>query len=132
VVLLAPVARPDPRETVLLPAAGEIRTRYPGAVLAASYWRTYALAGLLSPGTVIPVPREGEWNRRPDWVTLLRSGRPVLVGQLDSEPGPPPPSRVERGARLVLVEPDVLSIPPFPGESTGERLSVYRPTPGGG
>jgi hypothetical protein len=132
VVLLAPVARPDPRETVLLPAAGEIRTRYPGAVLAASYWRTYALAGLLSPGTVIPVPREGEWNRRPDWVTLLRSGRPVLVGQLDSEPGPPPPSRVERGARLVLVEPDVLSIPPFPGESTGERLSVYRPAPGGG
>jgi len=132
VALLAPTARPDPRKTVLLPAAGEIRARYSGAVLVASYWRTYALAGLLPPWTVIPLPREGEWNRRPDWVAFLRSDRPVLFGRLDSETGPPPPTRVERGSRLVLVAPDVVSIPPFPGESTGERLSLYRPVVGGG
>jgi hypothetical protein len=126
VMLRAPVAGPDPRETVLHPAAAEIRARFPGAVLAASYWRTYALAALLPPWTVIPVPRDGEWNRRPDWVPLLGSGRPVLVGRLDTEPGPPPAALVERGVSLALVAPDVLHVPPFPAESTGERLSLYR------
>ena len=127
VAFLAPVARPDPREAVLLPAAGEIRARHAGAVLVASYWRTYALASLVPPWTLIPLPHAGEWNRRPDWVAFLGSGRPVLVGRPDSESGPPPPSRLDRGVRLMLVAPDVLSIPPFPGESTGERLSLYRP-----
>lgn len=125
VLLLARGATPDPRERVLRPAAREIAARYPGAVLAATYWRTYALAGLLPPWTVIPVPREGEWNRRPDWAAFLGSGRPVLVGRLDTE-GEPPGALVERGVGLVLVRPDVLSIPPFPAESTGERLSLYR------
>jgi hypothetical protein len=130
VVLLAPVATPDPREVVLRPGAAEIATRYPGAVLTLSYWRTYALAGMLPPGAVVPVPRQGEWNRRPDWVEALRSGRPVLVGTPD--PGQaPPPALVERGAALLLVEPAVLTLPPFPGESSGERLSLYRPAPGG-
>ncbi|HZW88315.1 MAG TPA: hypothetical protein VFF12_04485, partial [Myxococcaceae bacterium] len=116
VLLLAPVATPDPREVVLRPAVAQISARYPGAVLALSYWRTYALAGLLPPGTVIPVPRQGEWNRRPDWADALRSGRPVLVGMPD--PGEaPPPSLVERGTALVLVEPAVLTLRPFPGES---------------
>ena len=131
-VLVAPTARPDPRELVLRPAAAEIATRHPGVVLAASYWRTYALAGLLPPRTVIPVPREGEWNRRPDWAAALRGGGPVLVGWPDTERGRPPATLVERGVRLVLVEPDVVTIPPFPGESTGERLSLYRPASGGG
>ncbi len=126
VLLLAPVARPDPREEVLLPAAAEIAARYPGAVLVLSYWRTYALAGLLPPRAVVPVPREGEWNRRPDWATALRSGRPVLVGSPDAAGQVPPARRVERGAPLTLVQPEVLTIPPFPGESTGERLSLYR------
>ncbi len=129
VVFGAPVAGPDPRETVLHPAVREIAVRHPGAVLAASYWRTYALAALLPPRAVIPVPRDGEWNRRPDWVPFLGSGRPVLLGRLDTEPGPPPASLVERGVALTLEEPDVLLLPPFPGESTGERLSLYRATP---
>ena len=127
VVLLAPVARPDPREAVLRPAAAELASRFPGAVLAASYWRTYALAGLLPRSTVVPVPRAPGWNRRPDWAELLGSGRPVLVGRPDDEGGLPPGTWVERGVRLVLVAPDVLSIPPFRGESSGERLSLYRP-----
>jgi hypothetical protein len=131
VVLLAPVATPDPREVVLRPAAAEIGARFPGAVLTLSYWRTYALAALLPPGAVVPVPRQGEWNRRPDWAEELRSGRPVLLGTPD--PGEaPPPALVERGAPLVLVEPSVLTLPPFPGESSGERLSLYRLAPGGG
>jgi hypothetical protein len=130
VLLLAPVARPDPREVVLRPAAEAIAARWPGAVLTLSYWRTYALAGLLPPGGVVPVPRQGEWNRRPDWVAALRSGRPVLVGTPDPG-GPPPPELVERGAALVLVEPAVLVLPPFPGESAGERLSLYRLAPDG-
>jgi len=130
VLLLAPVARPDPREVVLRPAAEAIAARWPGAVLTLGYWRTYALAALIPPGGVIPVPRQGEWNRRPDWVAALRSGRPVLVGTPD--PGPPPaPELVERGASLVLVEPAVLTLPPFPGESSGERVSLYRPAPDG-
>jgi hypothetical protein len=130
VLLLAPVARPDPREVVLRPAAEAITHRWPGAVLTLGYWRTYAIAGLIPPGGVIPVPRQGEWNRRPDWASALRSGRPVLVGTPD--PGaPPPPELVERGASLVLVEPEVLTLPPFPGESSGERLSLYRPAPDG-
>jgi len=125
VILLAPVARPDARESVLRPVAIEIGARYPGAVLAASYWRTYAIAGLLPPGRVVPVPREGEWNRRPDWVPFLHRGGPVLVGRPD-DGGPPAPTVLERGARLVLVDPDVLHVPPFPAQSTGEWLSVYR------
>jgi hypothetical protein len=130
VLLLAPVARPDPREVVLRPAAEAIAARWPGAVLTLSYWRTYALAGLLPPGGVVPVPREGEWNRRPDWAAALRSGRPVLLGTPD--PGaPPPPALVERGAALVLVEPAVLTLPPFPGESSSERVSLYRLAPEG-
>ena len=84
----------------------------------------------LVPGAVVPVPREGEWNRRPDWAEELRSGRPVLLGTPD--PGEaPPPAVVERGASLVLVQPSVLTLPPFPGESTGERLSLYRLAPDG-
>jgi|KBSMisStaDraftv2_1062788.scaffolds.fasta_scaffold02020_12 hypothetical protein len=130
VLLLAPVARPDPREVVLRPAAEAISARWPGAVLTLSYWRTYALAGLLPPGVVVPVPRQGEWNRRPDWATALRSGRPVLVGTLESGE-PPPPALVERGAALVLVQPAVVTIPPFPGESSGERVSLYRLAPDG-
>ena len=131
VLLLAPVATPDPREVVLRPAAAEIAARYSGAVLTLSYWRTYALAGMLPPGAVVPVPREGEWNRRPDWAEALRSGRPVLLGTPD--PGEaPPPALVERGAALVLVQPAVLTVPPFPGESSGERISLYRLAPGGG
>jgi len=99
-------------------------------VLTLSYWRTYALAGLLPPGGVVPVPREGEGNRRPDWAAALRSGRPVLVGTPESGE-PPPPSLVERGAALVLVQPAVVTIPPFPGESSGERVSLYRLAPDG-
>jgi len=129
VVLLAPRARPDPREEVLLPAAREIQARLPSAVLAASYWRTYALAALLPPGSVTPVPREGEWNRRPDWAASLGSGRPVLVGRPSDAAGAAPQILLERGTWLVLVEPDVLLIPPFPAESTGERLSLYRAAP---
>jgi hypothetical protein len=72
------------------------------------------------------VPKEGEWNRRPDWVPFLGSGRPVLVGRPDTDPGPPPATLRERDADLLLVEPDVLHLPPFPAESTGERLSLYR------
>jgi hypothetical protein len=132
VALLAPRATPDPREVVLRPAAEEIGLRYPGAVLTLGYWRTYALAALLRPGAVIPVPREGEWNRRPDWVAELRSGRPVLVGRPDRPGDAAPPALVERGAALVLVQPDVLILPPFPGESLGERVSLYRLAPGGG
>jgi hypothetical protein len=132
VLLVAPVATPDPRELVLRPAATEIAARYQGAVLTLSYWRTYALAGLLAPGVVVPVPLEGEWNRRPDWVAELRSGRPVLVGRPDRPGDPAPPALVERGAALVLVQPDVLVLPPFPGESLGERVSLYRLAPGGG
>ncbi len=132
VALLAPRAAPDPREVVLRPAVEEIGRRYPGAVLALGYWRTYALAALLRPGAVIPVPREGEWNRRPDWAAALRSGRPVLVGRPDRPGEAAPPALVERGAALVLVRPDVLTLPPFPGESLGERVSLYRLAPGGG
>ena len=131
VLLLAPVAQPDPREVVLRPAAGEIAASHPGAVLVLSYWRAYALAGLLPPRAVISLPREGEWNRRPDWVAALRSGRPVLVGSPDIEGEGPPPRRMERGTPLTLVQPGVLTIPPFPGESTGERLSLYRPSADG-
>ena len=131
VMLLAPVATPDPREVVLRPAVAEISAHHSGAVLALSYWRTYALAGMLPPEAVIPVPRQGEWNRRPDWAEALGSGRPVLVGTPDPG-GAPPPTLVERGVSLVLVEPAVLILPPFPGESSGERLSVYRLAPGGG
>ena len=131
VLLLAPAATADPREVVLRPAAAEIAARYPGAVLTLSYWRTYALAALLPPGAVVPVPRQGEWNRRPDWAEELRSGRPVLLGT--PVPGEAPPAAlVERGASLVLVQPAVLTVPPFPGESSGERLSLYRLAPGGG
>jgi hypothetical protein len=130
VVLGTPSAGPDPRETVLQPAVAQISARFPGAVLAASYWRTYALAALLPPWAVIPVPKEGEWNRRPDWVPFLGSGRPVLVGRPDTDPGPPPAALRERGADLVLVEPDVLHLPPFPAESTGEWLSLYRAASG--
>jgi hypothetical protein len=132
VALLAPVAGPDPREELLRPVAAELSARHRGAVLAASYWRAYALAALVPPGAVVPVPREGEWNRRPDWVAALRSGRPVLVGSPDRAGEAPPPRLVERGAPLVLVQPDVLTVPPFPGESTGERLSLYRLAPDGG
>jgi hypothetical protein len=132
VALLAPRAGPDPREVVLRPAAEEISLRYPGAVLTLGYWRTYALAALLRPGAVIPVPREGEWNRRPDWVAELRSGRPVLVGRPDRPGEAAPAALVERGVALVLVQPDVLTLPPFPGESLGERVSLYRLAPGGG
>ena len=128
VLMLAPRARPDPRQEVLLPAAQEIQARFPAAVLAASYWRTYSLAALLPPGSVTPVPREGEWNRRPDWAASLGSGRPVLVGRRSDAAGAPA-ILLERGARLGLVEPDVLFIPPFPAESTGELLSLYRATP---
>jgi hypothetical protein len=130
VLLLAPVARPDPREVVLRPAAEAIAARWPGAVLTLGYWRTYALAALLPPGGVVPVPRQGEWNRRPDWVPALRSGRPVLVGTPDSG-APPPQQLVERGAALVLVEAAVLTLPPFPGESSGERVSLYGLAPEG-
>jgi hypothetical protein len=131
VLLLAPVATPDPREVVLRPAAAEIAARYPGAVLTLSYWRTYALAALLPPGAVVPVPHQGEWNRRPDWAEELRTGRAVLLGTPD--PGEaPPPALVERGASLVLVQSAVLTLPPFPGESSGERISLYRLAPGGG
>ena len=126
VLLVAPAARPDPREVVLRPAAAEIAAGHHGAVLTLSYWRTYALAALLPPGTVVPVPREGEWNRRPDWADALRSGRPVLVGSPDRPDEPPPPTLRERGADLVLVRPAVLTLPPFPGESMGERVSLYR------
>ena len=132
VVLLAPVARPDAREVVLRPAAAEIASHHAGSVLALSYWRTYALAGLLPPGVVIPVPREGEWNRRPDWAAELRSGRPVLVGSPDRPGDSPPPRLLERGASLVLVRPAVLTLPPFPGESLGERVSLYRLATDGG
>ncbi len=130
VALLAPVARPDPREVVLRPAAEAIAARWPGAFLTLGYWRTYALAALIPPGGVIPVPRQGEWNRRPDWALPLRSGRPVLVGTPESG-APPPEQLVERGAALVLVEPAVLILPPFPGESSGERVSLYRLAPDG-
>jgi hypothetical protein len=126
------VAAPDPREEVLRPVAAELSARHRGAVLAASYWRAYALAALAPPGAVVPVPREGDWNRRPDWVPTLRSGRPVLVGSPARAGEVAPPRLVERGAPLVLVQPDVLIVPPFPGESTGERLSLYRPAPDGG
>ena len=131
VALLAPRATPDSREVVLRPAAQEIGLRYPGAVLTLGYWRTYALAALARPGAVIPIPREGEWNRRPDWVAELRSGRPVLVGRPDRPGDLAPPALVERGAALVLVRADVLLLPPFPGESLGERVSLYRLAPGG-
>ncbi len=126
-VLGVPRAGPDPRESVLRPAAEEIGRRFPGAVYVGGYWWTYALAALLPPWTVIPVPREGEWNRRPDWAASLRSGRPVLVGRPDVETGPPPASLVAYGTALVLAEPDVVVLRPLPGESTGERLSLYRP-----
>jgi len=126
VVLLAPVAGPDPRETALRPGAQEIASCHRGAALVAGYWRTYALAALLPPGTVVPVPRAGDWNRRPDWVAALGDGRPVLVGRPDSGVAAPE-QLVERGVPLLLVSPDVLLLPPFPGESAGERLSVYRP-----
>jgi len=126
VVLGTPPAGPDPRETVLRPVASQLATRFPGSVLAANYWRTYAVAALLPPWAVIPVPREGEWNRRPDWVPFLGAGGPVLVGRLDTDPGPPPGTLLERGVQLVLVEADVLHVPPFPAEATGERLSLYR------
>jgi len=131
VLLLAPVATPDPREVVLRPAAAEIAVRHSGAVLTLSYWRTYALAAMLPPGAVVPVPRQGEWNRRPDWAEALRSGRPVLLGTPDRGEAPPP-AVIERGAALVLVQPGVLTLPPFPGESSGERISLYRLAPGGG
>jgi len=132
VTLLAPVAGPDPREEVLRPVAAELSARHRGAVLAASYWRAYALAALVPPGAVVPLPREGEWNRRPDWTAALRSGRPVLVGSPDRAGETQGPRLVERGAPLVLVQPDVLTVPPFPGESTGERLSLYRLAPDSG
>ena len=132
VLLVAPAARPDPREVVLRPAAAEIAAGHHGAVLTLSYWRTYALAALLPPGTVVPVPREGEWNRRPDWADALRSGRPVLVGSPDRPDEPPPSTLHERGADLVLVRSAVLTLPPFPGESMGERVSLYRLAADGG
>ena len=124
VLLLAPVARPDPREEVLRPAAEAIAARWPGAVLTLSYWRTYALAGLLPPGAVVPVPREGEWNRRPDWAAALRSGRPVLVGTPDPGQARRRAGRARRGAAPGPA--GGAHLPPFPGESSGERLSLYR------
>ena len=56
----------------------------------------------------------------------------MLVGSPDRAGEAPRPRLVERGAPLVLVQPDVLTVPPFPGESTGERLSLYRLAPDGG
>jgi hypothetical protein len=56
----------------------------------------------------------------------------VLVGRPDRPGDAAPPALVERGAALVLVHPDVITIPPFPGESQGERVSLYRLAPGGG
>ena len=90
------------------------------------YWRTYALAALLPPGAVIPVPREGEWNRRPDWAAALRSGRPVLVGRPDVGAGTAPGAWSSAARRWSWSSPMSSSSRPFPGESTGERLSLYR------
>ena len=56
----------------------------------------------------------------------------MLLGRPDRPGEAAPPALVERGAALVLVRPDVLTLPPFPGESLGERVSLYRLAPGGG
>jgi hypothetical protein len=80
----------------------------------------------------VPLPAEGEWNRRPDWVPLLASGRPVLVGNqgpLARDGTPPPPERTQYGIRLWRVEPEVLVAPPQPDGSGPHRVSLYTARP---
>ena len=128
-----PAARPDPLEELLRPVAAALASGYPGAVLVDSYWRTYAVAALAPPRALVPLPAEGEWNRRPDWVPLLASGRPVLVGNQGplAQEGPvAPPERTQYGTRLWLVRPDVLVVAPSPLEGAGpDRVSLYAPRP---
>jgi hypothetical protein len=132
VAVLVGLPRPmaDPRALLLQPVAESLARRFPGAVLVDGYWRTYALAAFVRPGGLIPLPAEGEWNRRPDWVALLHPDRPILVGTtgpLALEPGtPPPPERLQYGVRLALVRSDVAVIPPAAREVPEDHLSLYR------
>jgi hypothetical protein len=130
--VLLPAARPDPREELLRPVAAALASRYPGAVLVDAYWHTYAVAALAPPRALVPLPAEGDWNRRPDWVPLLASGRPVLVGNqgpLAEDGAVPPAERIQYGTRLWLVTPDVLVTPPQPEGTGPDRLSLYAPRP---
>jgi MFS family permease len=130
VIMGLPSPAPDPRAQMLQPMAERLARHFPGAVLLDGYWRTYALAAFVAPGLLVPIPAEGEWNRRPDWVALLQPDRPVLIGTtgpLLLPPGAvPPPERVQYGVRLALVRPDVAVIPPAAREVPEDRLSLYR------
>jgi hypothetical protein len=134
VVLGLPRSAPDARAQVLQPMAEGLARRFPGAVLLDGYWRTYALAAFVPPGLLVPIPAEGEWNRRPDWVALLQPDRPVLVGTtgplLLAPNASPPAERVQYGVRLALVRPDVAVLPEQPEEAPQDRLSLYRVVPG--
>jgi uncharacterized protein (DUF1015 family) len=125
VLLLAPIAEPDPREVVLRPAVAEIAAHHPGAVLALSCWRTYAAAGLL---------RRARWCRPRDEVEPapeLGSGaperRPVLVGSPDAA-GVAPPGAA--GAGRTLDAGPAGSLSAVSGESTGNgcRSTGWRRT----
>lgn len=136
VVLGLPRPAPDPRAQLLQSMAEALAKNFPGAALLDGYWRTYALAAFVPPGFLVPIPADGEWNRRPDWVALLEPGRPVLVGttgplSLAAEAAPPV-ERVQYGVRLVLVQPNVAILPAQPDEAPEDRLSLYRVVPSAG
>jgi hypothetical protein len=136
VVLGLPRPAADPRAQRLQAVAEALAKSHPGAALLDGYWRTYALAAFVPPGFLVPIPADGEWNRRPDWVALLQPGRPVLVGTTGllslSAEAAPPLERVQYGVRLALVQPNIAILPAQPDEAPEDRLSLYRVLPSAG
>jgi len=57
-------------------------------VLLGTYWEVYVPASLAPPGALLPLPREGDYNRFPTMAAELQTGREVLVAcEMDGPDG---------------------------------------------
>jgi hypothetical protein len=81
-LLRAPHKATSPFYAPLRATALTLASRAPGAVLLDGYWGTYVFAALAPPGSLLPLPRTGDWNRWPLVEAALASAPLVLVGHL--------------------------------------------------
>jgi hypothetical protein len=123
VLALVPRAAPNPEYLRLQRTARALAERAPGALLLDGYWGTYVFAGLAPPGTLVPLPRAGDFDRTPANEAKLATAREVLVGHrslLSGPDGSEPEWLFQYGTLLERQEPRFLS-------DGVDRFSTYRP-----
>ena len=111
-----PKRKPNDLYQVEKETALALSNKLPHAFLIGGYWATYLFAPLLPKDTLIPLPREGDLERMPWTIEMLRDEKLVLVeyGRSNSFASDNPPEQLNQyGNRLRLVDPKFYENDPY-------------------